>query len=100
MTEVIPHLRFPPSIPGQAEALPSPWAVLGTELCVLAVEHMFSDSWAYLLCGGDALPSPSQVLSRVGQDHLPHCNDQLLRVSFKVQGGFLPPWHVSSTAEG
>lgn len=74
----------------QAEALPSPWAVLpvvghGSELCVLAVGHVFSDRWVYHLSGGDVLPSPSQVLSRVGQYHLPHCNFQLLRISSKAR---------------
>lgn len=72
----------------------------GSELCVLAVGHMFSDRWVYHLSGGDILPSPSQVLSGVGQDHLPHCNVQLLRVSSEGQGGLLLPWLVSSTVEG
>lgn len=71
-----------------------------SELCVLAVGQLFSDRWVYHLSGGDVLPSPSQVLSRVGQDHLPHCNVQLLRISPKGQGGFLLPWLVSSTGEG
>lgn len=72
----------------------------GSEPCVLAVGHMFSDRWVYHLSGGDILPSPSQVLSGVGQDHLPHCNVQLLRVSSEGQGGLLLPWLVSSTVEG
>lgn len=66
---------------------------------MLALGHMFSDRWAHHLSGGDVLPSLSQVLSGVGQDHLPHCNVQLLRVPSEGQDDLLRHWLVSSTAE-
>lgn len=72
----------------------------GSELRVLALGHMFSDRWAYHLSGGDVLPSLSQVLSGVGQHHLPHCNVQLLRVPSEGQDDPLRHWLVNSTVEG
>lgn len=98
-------MRFPLPTHGQAEAFPSPWAVLltvshGSELCVLASGHLFSDRWVYHLSGGLSFPAPPRSL--LGWAKIT-CHIAMASCSGSPSGGWgglLLPWLVSSNAEG